>query len=346
MKNQDIENKVVEQDETARNLATIQRLRQERKLLQRKLRKADEWLPLYKLEHSDQEARVHINYMRNRILEIQKQEASFLKNHKAVKRRWVEPEPLPDRSSAALTGDCPRGRAGTINHPTDFRAYKWDPPSDGWRPDGNGGFLWTYVRRANRLERREGKDWIEVWPVEKADAVAFSAGVGTDKALDGMSFILCLEYRFPTFPCDGILAWNTHGRGCLPNGLEITAEGGALCFDIVIHEQSRSAGFPDFEKLEWVENKCWNYEFSNWGAKNWDLGGTFDVFADVQSALFIGLAVQLRLWDGNPPWSGMVCTENCISSPDDRLWHEGIFSLGYPGVPCGYVYGVKYEIVP
>jgi hypothetical protein len=138
----------------------------------------------------------------------------------------------------------------------------------------------------------------------------------------------------------------------LPNGLEINADDGRIRFDIVIHEQSSSSGFPAFEDFEWLEeNKVFEHEASLWRAGYWDVGGSFGIRAGIQSAICIGLAVELTVEDGTPPWDGMITTGNGVNSSDHELWDDGVFEVrydrGYSLPAVGrYDWGIGYEITP
>lgn len=356
------EKMVIRPNEAARQLAALEKLRAERRHLQRRLEKAHEWLPLLKLDQPEVRGKEILEELYAKISEIRQLELEILRKHRPRKRRYFAPDPAIVGASAdflKVQQNCPSFIGGAVRYPTDFRVYKWSPPNGGYGPI-NGDIEWTFVREATRVERREGydDDWFYAWPVTEADAIAFRAHCKTDDdTYDTMAAILCLEYRFPKPECDSTLTWNVHPSAVLPNGLEIGAVDGWAAVDIVIHEQPETSGFPEFESFEWTENKFWGYDFDYWSAKYWDIHGSFEVSAGSQSALYVGLAVQLfvsmlvqdgAIWSGD----GTICTADCISSPEDHeLWHEGCFQVrfdrGSSGPTVGrYLRGVGYEIIP
>jgi hypothetical protein len=140
---------------------------------------------------------------------------------------------------------------------------------------------------------------------------------------NGIASTFCLQYTIQAPQCDVVLHWETTAYAHLPSGVQIDAEDGRAGMDITISEQTPAGAFPPFpSSFRTVVTKTTTSSTSTMSLEA-NIGGSFNVLAGQQSCIYLGVDCGVFVTEGD------VCTGQCITSPADRLWNEGVFFTWY-----------------
>ncbi len=196
--------------------------------------------------------------------------------------------------------------------------------------------------------------WVDFMNTDFVPFAGWTVGAGTRglafsmTANDGLnSNVFMLEYTLPRTICPAYLAWDAQVSMELPNGVCV-CDSSLGCSDCSASAEARA----HFQLLV-IEDPMGQMSVVGSGrqlleaaivqaldtapagdviffggtdrtfAGNfWRLQGDFDVLGGVEPRLFIGVAAQMG-WTGG----GLVCTNNCFTSPDDSLLEEAVLLI-------------------
>ena len=221
--------------------------------------------------------------------------------------------------------ECPEIVEGVVWNPSAFKEYLWDPPrfdDDGWT---SGGSEFEAIGPGTASDYEEmGTQRVDDW--SQATGVAFSACAMENyvgwffRKSNGISTIGVLQYTLPPPPCDMTVYWKALPTVSLPNGVEVSADWGYVDIDFVSFGQNPAAGFPGFKRFEWTQG--WHFTKTDHNPQEfgYDVNGSFRVPKGVRTRVYIGVAIQIMVLDGD------VCIENCLNG-SHPLTDQGIFEV-------------------